>query len=60
MFERDHYIKRHIEKLGKKPNIIGMYWPPSPLIINLAFLDCDNNSYYHFQNNNTHNAFNIK
>jgi hypothetical protein len=26
MFERDHYIKQHIEKLGKKPNIIGMYW----------------------------------
>jgi len=25
-FERDHYIQQHIEKLGKKPNIIGMYW----------------------------------
>jgi len=26
MFERDYYIKQHIDKLGKKPNIIGMYW----------------------------------
>ena len=25
-FERDHYIQQHIKKLGKKPNIIGMYW----------------------------------
>ena len=25
-FERDHYIQQHIDKLGKKPNIIGMHW----------------------------------
>ena len=25
-FERDQYIQQHIDKLGKKPNIIGMHW----------------------------------
>ncbi len=32
-FERDHYIQQHIEKLGKKPNIIGMYWNDDETLI---------------------------